>query len=205
MTHWKPKLDGTVEDLNLEPKGNNRTLKWSEVEKMFRCEGEDRLIDKIIKTAEHNERLKAEAEKKLLQIQQSPKSRVGHGKTASQHDSSYQNVSPRAGDQIRTQQLRNSAVRNAPLSGGSEAPLSSAFSKNVPVGNYTSRGANMNYSLPNLGGSNLVGTLSYMGKTTLFSRVALSPNAAKGGDKKESALSQVQKPNTTDYETNAST
>jgi hypothetical protein len=47
VTHWKPKFDGTVEDLNLEPKGNQRTLKWSELEKMFRCEGEDRLIDKI--------------------------------------------------------------------------------------------------------------------------------------------------------------
>ena len=65
----------------------------------------------------------------------------------------------------------------------------------------------MNYSLPNPGGSNLVGSLSYMGKTTLFSRVALSPNAAKGADKKESALSQVQKPNAnhTEYDTNAST
>jgi hypothetical protein len=35
--------------MSLEPKGNNRTLKWSEHEKMFRCEGDDRLIDKIIK------------------------------------------------------------------------------------------------------------------------------------------------------------
>ncbi len=50
ITHWKPKEDGTIEDnMSLEPKGNNRTLKWSEHEKMFRCEGDDRLIDKIIK------------------------------------------------------------------------------------------------------------------------------------------------------------
>jgi hypothetical protein len=102
-------------------------------------------------------------------------------------------------------------ARNAPLSGGSDAPLSSAFSKNIPGGgNFTSRGgANLNYSLPNPAGSNLAGSLSFMGKTTLFSRVALSPNAAKGGDKKESALSQVQKPNNnatqSDYDTNAST
>lgn len=65
VTHWKPKLDGTVEDLNLEPKGNLRTLKWSEMEKMFRCEGEDRLIDKIIKNAETIEKQKEESEKKL--------------------------------------------------------------------------------------------------------------------------------------------
>jgi len=69
VTHWKPKFDGTVEDLNLEPKGNLKTLKWSELEKMFRCEGEDRLIDKIIKTAEQYEKLKEESEKKLYQIQ----------------------------------------------------------------------------------------------------------------------------------------
>lgn len=49
ITHWKPKLDGTIDEINLEPKGNSRTLKWSELEKMYRCEGEDRLIDKIIK------------------------------------------------------------------------------------------------------------------------------------------------------------
>jgi hypothetical protein len=102
VTHWKPKFDGTVEDLNLEPKGNQRTLKWSELEKMFRCEGEDRLIDKIIKTAEHYEKLKEESEKKLHQIQQSPKSRVAGGRggrTASLQDtSSYQNASPKAAD-----------------------------------------------------------------------------------------------------------
>jgi hypothetical protein len=33
---------------------------------MFRCEGEDRLIDKIIKTAENYEKLKEESEKKLI-------------------------------------------------------------------------------------------------------------------------------------------
>jgi hypothetical protein len=93
------------------------------------------------------------------------------------------------------------------MSGGSDGPLSSAFSKNIPAGNFTSRGANLNYSLPNPAGSNLAGSLSFMGKTTLFSRVALSPNAAKGGDKKESSL-QGAKPNNatqSEYDTNAST
>lgn len=68
ITHWKPKYDGTVEDLSLEPKGNHRTLKWSELEKMYRCEGEDRLIDKIIKQAESHEKSIADAEKKLAQM-----------------------------------------------------------------------------------------------------------------------------------------
>lgn len=49
ITHWKPKFDGTVQELNLEPRGNKRALKWSELEKTFRCEGDDRVIDKIIK------------------------------------------------------------------------------------------------------------------------------------------------------------
>jgi hypothetical protein len=47
-----------------------------------------------------------------------------------------------------------------------------------------------------------------MGKTTLFSRVALSPTGGNKGDKRESALSTGNKPNATkdsDYDTNAST
>jgi hypothetical protein len=69
---------------------------------MFRCEGEDRLIGKIIKTAEYHEKQIADSEKKLALLQQSPKSRVNRGgKTTSGHDSSYQNASPRAGDQIK--------------------------------------------------------------------------------------------------------
>jgi hypothetical protein len=93
---------------------------------MFRCEGEDRLIDKIIKTAENHERLKEESAKKLAQLQASPKSRVNRG-GISLHESSYQ--SPRGADQVK-------GKRNMLMSGGSDAPLSSAFSKNVP-GNYT--------------------------------------------------------------------
>ena len=50
ISHWKPKEDGTLDDINLDPKGGQtKKLKWSEMEKMFRCEGDDRLIDKIIK------------------------------------------------------------------------------------------------------------------------------------------------------------
>ena len=107
-THWKPKEDGTVEDL--EHKGGLRKLKWSEMEKMFRCEGEDRLIDKIIKNAEVKEKLIADSENKRQQIIQnnnrSPKPRgtKAVGRTNSQHDLSSQynyNTSPQAADQIQ--------------------------------------------------------------------------------------------------------
>jgi hypothetical protein len=54
----------------------------------------------------------------------------------------------------------------------------------------------------------MAGTLSYMGKTTLFSRVAISPNAV--GDKKAMSLQAANKgkPNNTsnyEQETSAST
>jgi hypothetical protein len=51
ITHWKPKFDDTVEDVNLELKGNHRTLKWSELEKLFRCDKDERVLDKIVKQA----------------------------------------------------------------------------------------------------------------------------------------------------------
>lgn len=60
----------------------------------------------------------------------------------------------------------------------------------------------MGTSLPIPQGSNLIGSLSFMGKTTLFSRVALSPNAI--GDKKSNA-SKNAAPSSMDMETNAST
>jgi hypothetical protein len=68
ITHWKPKFDGTITDLNLEAMGNHKTLKWSEMENMFRCDGEDRLLDKVIKEAETKERLMAESEKKRQEL-----------------------------------------------------------------------------------------------------------------------------------------
>jgi hypothetical protein len=66
---------------------------------MFRCEGDDRLIDKIIKQAEQNEKMIADSEKKLAQIQQSPKSRALGGRGGkSVNDNSYLHASPRGGD-----------------------------------------------------------------------------------------------------------
>lgn len=57
-------------------------------------------------------------------------------------------------------------------------------------------------SLPIPGGnSNLAGSLSFMGKTTLFSRVALSPGAAIG-DKKGVSKNA---PSSNDLDTSAST
>lgn len=91
-------------------------------------------------------------------------------------------------------------------------PIGSAFAKNSPGGNITARtgGVNMNFSMPGpaVNGSNLVGSLSYMGKTTLFSRVALSPNTVKGGDKKHNKEDNAAKGgigSSNDLETSMST
>jgi hypothetical protein len=63
ISHWKPKFDATVEHINVDAnKGNHRTLKWSELEKMYRCEGDDRLIDKILKQAEAYEKMIEDSE-----------------------------------------------------------------------------------------------------------------------------------------------
>ena len=71
ITHWKPTYDGTVDDTNGEPKGHQRTLKWSEHEKMFRCDKDERILDKIIKEAMQYEMAVAASEKKLEQINNS--------------------------------------------------------------------------------------------------------------------------------------
>jgi len=97
------------------------------------------------------------------------------------------------------------------MSGGSEiSPLSSAYTKaaNGLSGNYTTRGAGvlMASSLPAPAGgnSNMAGSLSFMGKTTLFSRVALSPTGALG-EKKSGFATKNAAPSSYDIDTNAST
>ena len=74
-------------------------------------------------------------------------------------------------------------------------------------GAFTARGFNTSFPMQT-NASNMAGTLSYMGKTTLFSRVAISPNAV--GDKKAMSLQAANKgkPNNAsnyDQETSAST
>ena len=67
-------------------------------------------------------------------------------------------------------------------------------------GNHTSRG--VNYSMTTSGGN--AGLM--MGKTSLFSRVALSPNQTVGANDKKSGLLSISKPNSSinDNETQAS-
>ena len=79
ITHWKPKFDDTVEDVNIELKGNHRTLKWSELEKLFRCDKDERVLDKIVKQAMQYELGVANSEKKLTELHQnqnSPRARA---------------------------------------------------------------------------------------------------------------------------------
>ena len=68
ITHWKPKFDDTVEDVKLELKGNHRALKWSELEKLFRCDKDERVLDKIVKQAMQYELGIANSEKKLSEL-----------------------------------------------------------------------------------------------------------------------------------------
>jgi hypothetical protein len=51
ITHWKPKEDEFVEDKDKEAQGHLKKHNWSELEKMFRCEGEERLLDKVVRNA----------------------------------------------------------------------------------------------------------------------------------------------------------
>ena len=53
ITHWKAKEDEFVEDTEKEQKGHLKQHNWSELEKMFRCEGTERLLDKIVRNAEN--------------------------------------------------------------------------------------------------------------------------------------------------------
>lgn len=89
ITHWPDKGDGYAETTP-EPKGHLRQLKWSEMEKLYRCEGEDRLIDKIIKNAEAYENAIEDSAEKMQRLvtlsHKSPKQRMSiiRGKTSSQ-------------------------------------------------------------------------------------------------------------------------
>jgi hypothetical protein len=53
ITHWKAKEDEFIEDTDKEQKGHLKQHNWSELEKMFRCEGTERLLDKIVRNAEN--------------------------------------------------------------------------------------------------------------------------------------------------------
>ena len=54
ITHWKKEENEYVDEEDTQ-KPHKKVHTWSELEKMFRCEGGERLINKIIKAAEYRE------------------------------------------------------------------------------------------------------------------------------------------------------
>ena len=85
-------------------------------------------------------------------------------------------------------QRGNQGATTSGMGGSEVSPMSSLYAKGAPgqMGAYTARGPNstgmggLNNSLPANSGTGHInmtnGSLSFMGKTTLFSRVAISPN-----------------------------
>ena len=174
ITHWKPKEDEYVHEAN-QDKVHRKQIRWSDQEKMFRCEGDDRLIDKIFKHAEEYERaiqdsLEKREKHALNNPDRSPKSRV-HGMKAVKTSSDYDSMSVITSPKI-------------PQRGG-KAPLSSAGDANQSPyqnkGGSTARGA-LTISLGN-GVGTMSSSFQQIGKSTLFSRVALSPSATMNAEK----------------------
>lgn len=66
ITHWKAKEDEFVEENDKEQKGHLKQYNWSELEKMFRCEGQERLLDKVVRGAEYYEAAIEESKSKAV-------------------------------------------------------------------------------------------------------------------------------------------
>ena len=49
VTHWKNKEDDAID--HEFKKGHQNIVKWTEQERFYRCDGRDRLFDKILKQA----------------------------------------------------------------------------------------------------------------------------------------------------------
>lgn len=88
---------------------------WSELEKMFRCEGGDRLVNKIIKAAEYRECAIEESNEKAAKLNAlgfaSPKKRlhIVRGKESEMKD--HQNNNGKTAEKIRVE--RNSVMRTS--------------------------------------------------------------------------------------------
>jgi hypothetical protein len=177
ITHWKREDNEFIEEQD-PSKAHKKVHTWSELEKMFRCEGGDRLINKIIKQSENRECAIEESLEKAEKLNAlgfaSPKKRLNivRGKESQMKDHPTSNG--KTAEKIRVE--RNSVLRNSiqgPTPDGGNA------------GNFTSRQNNqMTSSAPSAG-------FQLMGKTSLFSRVALSPNATVGGGKKADLGSSI--------------
>jgi hypothetical protein len=79
ITHWKKEESEFIEDENSHT-GQKKVHTWSELEKMFRCEGGERLVNKIIKAAEYRECAIEESIEKVAKLNAlgfaSPKKRL---------------------------------------------------------------------------------------------------------------------------------
>jgi len=137
-------------------------LKWSELEKLFRCDKDERVLDKIVKQAMQYELAIAESQERVGRLHQNPNSPRARAHKAMR---------------VQIEEPKGFTPTKMLNSGSGEGMTSLKTSP----GSQTQRTAahNMGKSLPMPAGtSTLAGSLSFMGKTSLFSRVALSPGAA---------------------------
>ena len=113
ITHWK-REDTEFIDEEEDKKGHKKVHTWSELEKMFRCEGGDRLVHKIIKAAEYRECAIEEAQEKNAKLNAlgfaSPKKRLQIVRGKESQMKEYANKGQSA-DKIRVE--RNSAMRTS--------------------------------------------------------------------------------------------
>ena len=130
VTHWKKKEDEYAEEAH-DPTTHKKVHTWSELEKMFRCEGDERLVDKIIKAAEYRECAIEESIEKAAKLNAlgfaSPKKRdfIIRGKESEMKNHQPQSSKKSPSDKIRVVE-RNSVMRTSVPS-------------NENGGNYTSR------------------------------------------------------------------
>ena len=80
ITHWKREDTEFIDEEHDASKAHKKVHTWSELEKMFRCEGGERLINKIIKAAEYRECAIEESQEKSAKLNalgfSSPKKRL---------------------------------------------------------------------------------------------------------------------------------
>lgn len=171
ITHWKP----TEENDGQQKEGvhHQKQIRWSDQEKQYRCEGDDmalRLIDKVFKHAEQQEAAMQESlEKRAKHALENPDRSNKYGSPQSRaHGAKF--VAKTSSDYDTS-----ASSKKQPLRGGKGAPLSSA-----EEGSYTARGG-LTISIGH--GANTSSPFQQIGKSTLFSRVALSPSATMNNEK----------------------
>lgn len=115
ITHWKQDQTEFIEEED-DKKVHKKVHTWSELEKMFRCEGSERLINKIIKAAEYRECAIEESQEKAAKLNAlgfaSPKKRLNivRGKESQMKDHQT-NKGGQTAEKIRVE--RNSVMRTS--------------------------------------------------------------------------------------------